>query len=434
QENQVAYRQPDSVYGVSRGNLLVVSLGKQLVALNTLAKSDGLAPAVLWRVNLGSNLEFNRGDYFSEPTRAAASRPGSFRASRPMDEGKWIGVIGPVTSRGVVFQDQRRLVCVDALSGEERWSRTDVPQGCDLFGDEQYVFAVPTGSTTARVYSSVDGRSLGKRKVPEWRQQLATRGREIICWKVTGPQTELSAVDAFTGETLWKHQFDAGSAVDIEMGRYVAVVELGGRVAIVDAEDGKVLVDHQSIGKPTLEEIHLSVGRDTFLVAAKRQRPANADRMVKQLGFDSPVIDGELYLFDRASGEMQWNRPAEVVQQGLLLNQPADLPFIAFAGNLTRSDGGGSRSQTTLLVLDKATGRTLYQSDELPQTGGGHCVPRIVDAASHKAAVEMAGQTILLQFTSDRRPPEPPAMAEVESSARKASRGIMGIILNLGGR
>jgi hypothetical protein len=131
---------------------------------------------------------------------------------------------------------------------------------------------------------------------------------------------------------------------------------------------------------------------------------------------------------------MRWNRPAEVMQQGLLLNQPADLPFIAFAGNLTRSDGGGSRSQTTLLVLDKATGRSLYQSDELPQTGGGHCVPRVVDAASHKAAVEMAGQTILLQFTSDRRPPEPPAMAEVESSARKKSRGLMGIFLELGGR
>jgi outer membrane protein assembly factor BamB len=434
QENQISYRQPDHMYGVSRGNLLVVSLGKQLVALNTLAKPDGLAPAVLWRVNLGSNLEFNRGDYFGEPMPASADRPGSLRAPRPMDEGKWIGVIGPVTSRGVVFQDQRRLVCVDGLSGDERWSRTDVPQGCDLFGDEQYVFAVPTGSTTARVYSSMDGRSLGKRKVPEWRQQLVTRGRQVICWKASGAQSELSALDALTGEVLWKQGFDSGSAVDVEMGRYVAVVETGGRVAIVDAADGATLVDYQAKGKPTLDEIHLSVGRDTFMVVAKRPRAAAADRMVKPLSYDSPMIDGEVYLFDRKSGEMRWSRPAEVVQQGLLVNQPADLPFIVFAGQVTRSDGGGSRQLTTVMALDKATGRTLYHSDELPQTGGGHCVPRIVDAASHKAAVEMAGTTVLLQFTSDRRPPEPPAMAEVESSARKASRGILGIFRNLGGR
>ena len=91
-------------------------------------------------------------------------------------------------------------------------------------------------------------------------------------------------------------------------------------------------------------------------------------------------------------------------------------------GLLTRSDGGGSRPMTTMLILDKAAGRTLFQSDELPQTGGGHCVARIVDAESHQAAVEMAGQTILLQFTDQRRPPEPPALSEVESSAGKSSR------------
>jgi outer membrane protein assembly factor BamB/tetratricopeptide (TPR) repeat protein len=432
-ESQINYRHPASVYGVSRGSLLVVSLGKQLAAFNTLATTDGLAPPVLWRVNLGSNLDASR-QYFGEAQSGEANRPGSFRAPRPMDEGKWVGVIGPVTSRGVVFQDQRRLVCVDALSGEVCWSRTDVPQGCDLFGDEQYVFAVPTGSSTARVFSSIDGRFIGKRKVPPWREQLVTSGRQIICWKVAGSNAELSALDAFTGDTLWKHEFPSGSAVDVEMGRYVAVIGSKGRVAIIDADDGKALVDYESPVKPAIEEAHLLVGPDTFLVAAKQPRPGNADRSVRSLGIDSPVIDGQLFLFDRNSGDMRWSRPAEVAQQAMLLTQPVDLPFIAFAGMLTRSDGGGSRALTTMLILDKATGRTLYQSDELPQSGGGHCVPRIVEAASHQAAVEMAGQTILLQFTDERRPPEPPAMAEVESNAKKTSRGLMGIILNLGGR
>jgi hypothetical protein len=113
------------------------------------------------------------------------------------------------------------------------------------------------------------------------------------------------------------------------------------------------------------------------------------------------------------------------------LTQPVDLPFIVFAGLVTRNDSGGSRPMTTMLILDKATGRTLFQSDELPQTGGGHCVARVVDAASHKAAVEMAGQTIVLQFTDQRRPPEPPALAEVESSDGRSSRGLMGILKTL---
>jgi outer membrane protein assembly factor BamB len=356
-----------------------------------------------------------------------------------MDEGKWVGVIGPVTSRGIVFQDQRRLVCAAAMSGEVRWSRTDVPQGCDLFGDAEYVFAVPTGSTNARIYSTVDGRALGKREVPPWREQLVTRGREIICWKISGDKQDkkatLSAMDALTGKTAWTRDFEPNAAVDVEMGRYVLVIEPGGRVAVIDGADGKVLVDYAAAPKPAIDEVHLLAGQDDFLVVVKRPRRANADRMVRAFNMvDSPVIDGELMLFDRMSGEMGWSRPAEVVQQALLLTQPADLPFIVFAGLLMRSDGGGSRNLTTMLILDKATGRTLYQSDDLPQSGGGHCLARVTDAAGHQAAVEMAGQTILLQFTDERRPPEPPAMAEVESSAGKMSRGLMGILRSLGGR
>jgi hypothetical protein len=86
-----------------------------------------------------------------------------------------------------------------------------------------------------------------------------------------------------------------------------------------------------------------------------------------------------------------------------------------------------------MLLLDKATGRTLFQSDELPQAGAGHCLARVTDAAKHEAAVEMPGVTIMVQFTDQRRPPEPPAMAEVESNAGKSSRGLMGIMMNLGG-
>ena len=62
----------------------------------------------------------------------------TLRAGRQVNEdGKLIGVIGPISSLGVVFQDQRRLMCVDPISGRVCWSRTDVPQGCELFGDEE---------------------------------------------------------------------------------------------------------------------------------------------------------------------------------------------------------------------------------------------------------------------------------------------------------
>ena len=188
QDNPSQYRPPGNVYGVTHGNLMVVSLGRQLVAINTLPAGDGPTPAILWRAQLGNDLDFDQ-IYFDDPSGGASQRPGTFRAGRSTDNGKWIGVIGPVTGRSCVFQDQRRLACVDALTGETLWSRTDAPPNCDLYGDERYVFAQPKDSKTAHVYSALDGRALGEVKAPAWEEQLATLGRRVICWRRTNDNT-----------------------------------------------------------------------------------------------------------------------------------------------------------------------------------------------------------------------------------------------------
>jgi outer membrane protein assembly factor BamB len=334
-----------------------------------------------------------------------------------------------MTSQGCVYQDQRRLVCCDAVTGEVRWSRTDVPAGCDLFGDDEVVFAVPAGETVARKFSAVDGRLLGESKVPPFGEQLATIGRRVLSWKRLGGQRmELASLDAHSGETLWRREFESGAAVDVDLGRYIAVVEPAGRALVIDGQDGALLVEQPVPTQPVVEEIHFTVGADTFLVVAKHRRPARLQRTVLPFNaIDSPVIDGQVYLFDRDSGEMRWGHPAEVIQQALLLNQPRDLPILAFAGTLN-PDGGAVRPYAAVFVLDKRSGRTLYQSDKLVQAGQPQCHVRAADAAKPIAALELSGGTVLLQFTDKRRPPEPPALAEVEGDVGKSSRGIMGII------
>jgi hypothetical protein len=132
-------------------------------------------------------------------------------------------------------------------------------------------------------------------------------------------------------------------------------------------------------------------------------------------------------------GRMRWNRPADLLQQALVLEQPADLPFVAFAGSMSSRAGGEPRESITMLLVDKATGRTLYRSDELAQMGAGNCLARVSDAAKHEVTIEMAGRSLVLQFTEGRRPPEPPAIADVESGAGKVARGLMGILRSFGG-
>jgi outer membrane protein assembly factor BamB len=425
-DNPSQYRPQGHAYGVTRGNLMVASIGRQLVAFNTLPPRDGPTPTILWRAQVGNELDFNQ-IFTDDPSGGASRRPGSFRAGRSTDNGKWIGVIGPLTGRCCVFQDQRRLACVDALTGEALWSRTDAPPNCDLYGDDEFVFAQPMDSTTAYMFGALDGRVLGKVKAPPFEEQLATHGRCVIRWRRTDEnRQELSAIDVSSGEVLWRHDFSAGAKVDVDQGRFVAVIEVEGRAVIVDAEDGRAIVDQPLERQTALHEVHVSASADGFVLIVHRRNRSRTDRVVRPFTpLDSSVVSGQVYSFGRDGGPMRWSRPADIFEQAMLPAQPPDLPFIAFAGMLqTRG--------TSVLALDKATGRTLFSGDDLPAATPGMCVARVTNAAEHEAAVELGSRTVLLKFTDERRPPEPPALADVESGAHKTSGGLMRILQNLG--
>jgi outer membrane protein assembly factor BamB len=431
-DDPAIYRLSGSVYGSSRGNLLVVSMGRELAAFNTFGGQTGDTPAIAWRANLAGNFDVD--DPFSEGSFRSTQRPGSFRASRTPFESTWMGVIGPMTSGGVIFQDQRRLLCVDPVSGATLWSRGDVPAGCDLFGDDRYVFVTPPGSRTAKVFSSIDGRAVDEVRVPRWEQQLTTQGRRVIHWSsTTDGKFVLAASDPLAESELWRREFAAGSRIDIDQDRFIAVVERSGRAVLIDAANGEVIADHPQLfsPQPRLDSIHLVAGAEEFTLVAEERNASDPERDVRPLNDeDSPIVDGELAVLDRPTGAMRWSRPASVKRQPLVLNLPGNLPFVVFAGTLTSKTRGDSGATTTALLVDKATGRTLYQSDELPQMGMGQVAATIGEA--RQATIDLGGRSLLVEYTDERRPPQPPAMAEVETPANTSTEGILGILRVLG--
>jgi len=419
---------PNSYYGSSRGNLLVVSQGRQLVAFNTLASGKKGSKQVLWRAVVSNSVNNRFGVSFNDPN---GKRPGPSQASRPRQNNQWVGVIGPITHDSCIFQDQRRLVCVDSLTGEVRWWRTDVPPGCDLYGDEQLLFVVPRESKQALVFSTVDGRRVGESNVPGWQEQLATIGRQVICWrKRPDRRLELSAVDALVGEVLWKREFQRGSKVDIAEGRYVGVAEPSGRCTITDALNGELLVDHRSDTGLALKKTHLLAGSDSFLLIAQQEKQGKVrpERHIAPPNrWDYEVLDGFIHLFDRSSGQPIWSRPAEVQGESFILSQPVDLPVVAFAGIIQRRGSGGSGQGVSLLLLEKASGRLLFHDDTLPQSAN-FCDLSVLDESAHEMVVEMIKKTIHLKFTNRSRPPEPPAIVGWEKAGKKGSTGLQGIL------
>jgi len=303
-----------------------------------------------------------------------------------------------------------------------------VPAGSDLYGDEQYVFAVPQNSRTAQVFSTVDGRLLGEKSVPLWGEQLATRGRQVIRWRrLADARQELSAVDCFTADVIWKHDFEKGARVDVTQNRYVAVVERSGHCTIVDAQEGQRLVDQPLDSDLTVQQIHLFAGADDFVVAL--QQPSKANKNQRLTGFnhlDSIVFTGKIHVFDSNTGQKLYDRPAEVVNQVMMLTQPVDLPIIAFAGNSRRRDRNGGKQVISMLLLEKGSGRTLFHDEALPESVN-HCVVRASDMPAHEVVVEMVKQEVHLEFTGLPRAPEPPALVGVQRLDKAGPKGLQRI-------
>jgi hypothetical protein len=337
--------------------------------------------------------------------------------------------------------------------------------------------------------------------IPLWSHRLTTLGRQVIRWReVTaadknshqGKHQELSCVDALSGDMVWKYDFREQSRIDIARGRFVAVVEPSGQCTILDARTGNTLVHDSLRPDPMLSEIHLLVASDRFtLLTNHRPSQQNTNRLRGLIPADCPMITGQVACYDRTTGQPCWNQPADIKQQALMLTQPRDLPILLFVNFFQRRDSNrGSRPSLSMLILEMASGRTLYRADNLPNTGGSHLVvsmpevqpttvspdnitpdkkktdknrtgqntaatnpdteePAVDDPAgdnpagvpgssppmkrtSHEIAIEMTARVVRLNFTGTPRPPQPPAMVEVEAESSHGSKGIFGIFQKLG--
>ncbi len=407
------------IFGVSRGNLLILSFGHQLAAFDTTLSADGSTLSQpLWRKNTTSALHAINQLVYGQNTAAR---------------------IGPITQNSCIFQIDQQLVCVDSRSGTLKWSRDKLPLHCDLYGDSDYVFAVPKASKQAMIFSAVDGRSLGNtnHRLPTSHERLATVGRQVIRWRRRADRRwELSAVDSWQGKTLWKHEFEKNSQADTAQNRFVTVAEPTGRCVIVDISNGELVVDQPIKANVSLKEIHLLVGTKNFLIAA--QQPSKIDNMrrvssingTNGTDFTRSAFAGQIYLFDRDTGLAVWDRPAEVEGLPLMLTQAVNLPAVVFAGNIRRQSTQGTKNHTGIMLLEKSSGRILYHEESLPPSPR-HFFPKVPEdnaaGNSNKMVIEMNTQQINLTFTDRPRAPEPPAMHGVQHTNDSGKGGLQKI-------
>jgi hypothetical protein len=264
-----------------------------------------------------------------------------------------------VTADCVCFLAGHKLLAVDPLSGQVLWMRDDVRPMSDLFGDEDFLLVTPPESSEAVVLSVHDGRELGRRRVPDWKQRLWTHGRRALTWQVDAGKARLALVDPWTEQTIWRRDFDAKARPWMIESDEVAVFEPQGRLVTLALPSGQNVFSAQVEPMTTVEEIAvLRSSRHYVLVVsvASDSVPAGGPSMPGSI-----LVNGRVYGFDRRTAAKLWS--IEVADQGLRPDQPADLPVLTFLTTGQKMVGDDSRSYSQLLCVDKRTGRTLHRKE-----------------------------------------------------------------------
>jgi tetratricopeptide (TPR) repeat protein len=432
-----AFVNPSLNYGKARGHLLVISMGNQIMALDTLNTRRADWQNVLWREDLSEQLPGVTTRRRMQVKRVNLPG-GGVRFQAEDGQGHPLGVLGPVTSRGVVFQRFRSLRAVDPLTGETLWIRRDVPVGCALFGDATKLVAVPPDSTEALIFDPLDGALLGKRPVPPLGERLATVGPHVLRLDNSTPEgPTLTLLDLWSQKVLWRRAFAVGAKFRRLGDDLLGAMQRDGKFALLALADGRPLVEEQLLEEPQLVDIYLQQSRERFLLVTNHppvETKEGVNISAAPGGLNNPLISGRVYAFDRTTGEPQWPTPAVIERHGLLLPQPSALPVLVFVRHVINPTAGGrNRTKTSLLCLDKRTGRAVFQKDDFAfGTGFFHLEG---DRAANIVAVRLPSLAVKLHYTETPIPPEPPLQAgQGYQRPPKRALGVFGSMFRALGR
>ena len=419
------YFQP-TMSAVSFGHLLVVSMGGEVIAIDTLRRND----AVLWRQDTNDR-GLNPYPGYGMQSRQIRNPLTQPRQVLMDQNGKPLLASIAVGPWGVVFQRGRGLVCLNATTGEPIWERTGFDGVVDLFADDSRLFVAPVSPGFEKVDAVVldpwDGSSLDKCKVAAAERRWATCGRNVLSFSEAGAEIKLQLADPLADKELWSAALPIGSRGALINGEEAAVLQPSGKLTIVSLKDGKTKLEADLEAEKNL--MSLFVLRSTeryFILPSHPSTESNPTTNFHPApaGANTQLFTGRVYAFDRQSGKQAWASPAYVSQHGYVLEQPADLPVLLFLRHATPAKGSGAKTFTSVLCLDKRNGQAVLDANEFPTPIHAYEVSADREKARMQVTVFGSSQrTYTLQFTDEPAPPAAPAQLGPASSLRTGPPG-----------
>jgi len=393
-------------HAAARGHLMLAAIGFEIVAVDTLRATEDATDPILWRKDLSSAAGLTGQRSLMANT---INRPWGPPRILPRERSRQlIGLLGPITASGVVYQKLHEIICVDPLTNFSNWQRSGFATGSDLFGDDQYLFVVEPDSHAATVLRTVDGTELGQREVGTRAVRWLTRGRNVLTCEARNGKLGVRWFDAWTEKTIWERQFEGTSQCWQIDPNSIAIMERSGTLLIFDLDTGKPLFETQLLPEPRLARLYVLASRDRYFVVASAQSGRSVSSSVtgtRIYGISTadqcPLVSGHVYALDRRSGKPIWPEPALIRQFALPLNQPAAAPALVFFRHMSRRTTGSvprsSPTTASVLCIDKRDGRQLLHAKDLSMI---QYYSIEADLDNHSVVVATNARTFTLTFTN----------------------------------
>ncbi len=370
------------------GHLIVARQGTFLFGL------DALSGKSLWSRDL---LEVFPGEQVQRHVGGRPSpRIGGLPQLRLYDRtGNAIGDMGAVVNGHIAVQSGRKIQYIDARTGKPQWIRNGMPEGADLYGDRECIVVQPWVGPNSLVLHPDDGSILHEVENRGAENLVTTIGRFVLTWEPEKDQGQLILFDPLRRENVWQATYDSNAQFWRCAHDELAILQRDGTFCVRGILDGQPRLEAQLDAEPDLTHLFVFRSAQHYVVLANRPHRHDLNVMnVNALGhFASPPLNAVVYGLDRQRGTQVWKTVVD--RQGLLLDQPHELPIFTFACRIYEPiKNNRRRSYSAVKCLDIRTGAIVHE-EEIATSAA--YVQFLADPVKHE--LEIRTQSTAVKFT-----------------------------------
>lgn len=274
---------------------------------------------------------------------------------------------------------RRAVHVLEARTGQELWRRVQVQPQTMVIGGPEILVLVPPTMQNAAAYRVSDGTPLRIDGLDQLLPKtLGLAGNDLLMVEsgaglkilnLDRTKTIIRRYNPLARTDVWKEEFGAGSMISRLSDDELLVVPSSGAVEMVQIATGKRRPLEALASKDLLARSECyALADEQGIYLLVNSNAGGYHHFAESL--PSVRAHGTLYAWSRASGRLLWKQSLE--NQHLLVDHLRSAPVLVFCSREWKQRGAINYSELSLLVLNKVSGKVLYESSTPTMYSGFH--------------------------------------------------------------